>query len=166
MFLRHSTVKKLAPTPAIEEGPYYKEGSPARRNLIDPDMPGTRLFLEGHVRDTNGKPIANAWIDFWQADSTGQYDNVGYKLRGHQYTEKDGKYRLDTIVPAGYESRAPHLHVKIRPKEDSPVFTTQLFFAGNELNATDFLYDELAALETRRTRDGLKAQFDFIVDVG
>jgi protocatechuate 3,4-dioxygenase beta subunit len=165
MFRRDNTaVKKLAPTPAVEEGPYYKEGSPGRRNIADPTMPGTSFILEGKVKDTSGKPIANAWMDFWQADSTGQYDNTNFKLRGHQYTEKDGKYRLETVMPEGYESRAPHIHVKVRAAENSPVLTTQLFFAGNEKNATDLIFEELTVMFPKKDRDGQKATFDFIVD--
>ena len=165
IFKKSAAVKKLSPTPAVEEGPYYKEGSPERKSIAGPGMPGTKLVLEGRVRDSSGKPIPNAWVDFWQADSVGNYDNEGYGLRGHQYTDKDGKYHLETIKPAGYEPRAPHLHVKVRPTPDSPVFTTQLFFAGDEKNATDMIYEELTAMTTKKYKDGEKAEFDFVVDV-
>jgi hypothetical protein len=39
-----------------------------------------------------------------QADSTGRYDNSGFRLRGHQYTASDGSYRLATVVPALYKA--------------------------------------------------------------
>ena len=165
MFSRSVDTKKHAPTPAVEEGPYYKEGSPGRRNIAEPDMPGTKLIVEGRVRDTSGKPVAAAWMDFWQADSNGQYDNENYKLRGHQFTEKDGKYRLETIIPTGYQQRAPHIHCKVRARDDAPVLTTQLFFVGNEKNATDRIFEELTAMETKRFKDGEKASFDFILNV-
>lgn len=164
IFTRKTAEKKLARTPAVEEGPYYKSGSPGRRDFMEPNMPGTKLLLEGRVKDTNGKPIANAWMDFWQADSTGMYDNNGYRLRGHQFTDKDGKYRLETIKPFGYDMRAPHIHVKIRTAEGSPVFTTQLFFAGDIKNATDPIFEELATMEPKKYKDGERAVFDFVVD--
>ena len=54
MFTRNVAAKKLAPTPAVEEGPYYKEGSPGRRNIAEPDMSGKKFILEGRVKDTSG----------------------------------------------------------------------------------------------------------------
>jgi protocatechuate 3,4-dioxygenase beta subunit len=165
MFTRNVATKKLAPTPAVEEGPYYKEGSPGRRNIADPDTPGKLFILEGRVRDTSGKPIAAAWLDFWQADGNGQYDNENFRLRGHQYTEKDGKYRLETIKPMGYQERAPHIHCKVRARDNSPVITTQLFFAGDVKNATDLIFEELTAVECKRFKDGEKASFDIIIEV-
>ncbi len=165
MFTRNVAAKKHAQTPAVEEGPYYKQGSPPRRNIADPDMPGKKFILEGRVRDISGKPVAAAWMDFWQADGNGRYDNENYRLRGHQYTDKDGKYRLETIKPMGYEVRAPHIHCKVRARDNSPVLTTQLFFAGDEKNATDLIFEEFTAMEPRRFKDGEKATFDFIISV-
>jgi protocatechuate 3,4-dioxygenase beta subunit len=31
------------------------------------------------------QPVLSARVDFWQADSAGQYDNQGYTLRGYQW---------------------------------------------------------------------------------
>jgi len=44
---------------------------------------GTRLVVEGVVLSTACTPIPGALIDFWQADDRGEYDNSGYRLRGH-----------------------------------------------------------------------------------
>src|SRR5437773_2103220 len=74
-------------TPAVTEGPYYKAGSPERTDLLEAGIPGTKLVITGYVYDRNCQPIAGAWLDFWQADGNGQYDNSGYKLRGHQFTD-------------------------------------------------------------------------------
>src|SRR5215207_5264228 len=66
-----------APTPAQTEGPFYKAGSPERTSLLEPGMAGTRLVLSGTVLDASCQPIAGAWIDVWQADTNGVYDNRG-----------------------------------------------------------------------------------------
>ena len=116
-----------APSPAMTEGPYYKPDTPERKSLVEPGMPGTKLTLTGYVLDTNCQPVANAWMDFWQADASGAYDNQGYTLRGHQFTDENGRYQLDTVVPGLYPGRTEHIHVKIQVP-DGPVFTTQLFF--------------------------------------
>src|SRR5215208_2081548 len=65
-------------TPELTEGPYYKAGSPEQANLYQDGMPGTKLVLIGYVYDINCQPVANAWLDFWQADANGNYDNSGY----------------------------------------------------------------------------------------
>ncbi len=93
-------------TASVEEGPYYTEGSPERTNIVEEGTPGSKLILEGRVLDRNGNPIPRAWLDFWHADGTGHYDNEGFNLRGHQYADKDGRYRLETVRPKEYLYRA------------------------------------------------------------
>lgn len=122
----------MAPIPQQAEGPYYKSGSPQRSNIAQ-EVIGEKLIITGVVFDKNCKPIPNAWLDFWQAGANGQYDNVGYKLRGHQYTNKDGKYTLETVVPAPYSTRPPHIHVKVRAA-DGPILTTQLYFPNTSVS--------------------------------
>src|SRR5262249_59582752 len=51
------------------------------------------------------RPLAGALLDFWQADDDGSYDNQGFRLRGHQFTDAQGRYLLSTIVPAAYAGR-------------------------------------------------------------
>jgi protocatechuate 3,4-dioxygenase beta subunit len=110
------------------EGPYYTPGSPERHSLLEEGMEGTRLILAGYVLDQNCQPLPNAWLDFWQADSGGEYDNQGYRLRGHQYTDAQGRYYLETVLPGLYLSRPiEHIHVKVRP-EGGQEITSQLYF--------------------------------------
>src|SRR5258708_6618441 len=85
------------PTPSQTEGPYYKPGSPERTSLREPGLPGTPLTITGYVISTNCQPVAHAWLDFWQADSSGNYDNTGFNLRGHQFTDQQGHYHLETV---------------------------------------------------------------------
>lgn len=156
--------KKLELTAAVEEGPYYKKGSPERKAIAGPGTYGTKLVLEGRVLDRDGNPIPNAWLDFWHADGHGNYDNKGYNLRGHQYTDKDGRYKLETLRPKDYMMRAPHIHVKVRANKHSPILTTQLFFPKESKNTTDFLFEKLTVMEVKDAAGGQKATFDFIVE--
>jgi protocatechuate 3,4-dioxygenase beta subunit len=151
-------------TPEIEEGPYYKPGSPERTRLYEEGMEGDRLTLTGYVMDVRGKPLAHAWLDFWQANASGQYDNTGYILRGHQYSDESGKYILETIVPAGYFNRTPHIHVKVRANESSPILTIQLFLPGVASNQTDFLYRQDLEIDMRDTPQGKVGKFNFVVE--
>ena len=110
------------------EGPYYTPNTPERNSLLEEGMPGTRLVLVGYVLDQNCQPLANAWLDFWQADANGDYDNAGYRLRGHQFTDAQGRYYLETILPGLYSSRPiEHIHVKVRPEGGAEI-TSQLYF--------------------------------------
>jgi protocatechuate 3,4-dioxygenase beta subunit len=153
----------LKPTTEIEEGPYYKQGSPPRSRLFEEGVVGTRLTLTGDVRDVNGKLISHAWIDFWQADGRGEYDNSGYTLRGHQYTDESGKYIVETVVPGGYAPRTAHIHVKVRAKNHSPMLTTQLFIPGLTSNKNDFLYRKDLEIDMRDVPNGKTATFNFVL---
>jgi protocatechuate 3,4-dioxygenase beta subunit len=159
-----SAERKLELTATVEEGPYYKAGSPERNNIVGPGTPGIKLVLEGRVLDRKGQPVPHAWLDFWHADGTGKYDNEGYNLRGHQYTDEEGRYRLETIRPKDYLFRATHVHAKVQANENSPTLTTQLFFPGDKKNATDPLFEKLTVIDVKDTKDGQKASFDFIVE--
>src|SRR5439155_4296235 len=117
----------VALTPSMTEGPYFKANSPERTSLIEPGTAGTRLTITGYVLTTDCKPIAHALLEFWQADASGQYDNAGYKLRGHQFTDEAGRCQLETIMPGLYPGRTLHIHVKVQAP-NGPVLTTQLFF--------------------------------------
>jgi protocatechuate 3,4-dioxygenase beta subunit len=159
-----SMTKSTKPTPEVEEGPYYKPGSPLRTRLYEEGVPGDKLNLTGYVRDVNGRPIAHAWLDFWQANGRGEYDNSGYILRGHQYTDESGRYILETVIPGGYSVRTPHIHVKVRANEGSPVLTVQLFIPGVASNKTDFLYRDDLLVDMQKTARGAAATFNFVLN--
>ncbi|MGH2530946.1 MAG: dioxygenase [Thermomicrobiales bacterium] len=142
----------LAPTPACAdaddleetlpqtEGPFYSPDTPERTSLLEPDMPGTRLLVTGYVYATDCTPIAGALLDFWQADDAGVYDNEGFRLRGHQFTDDDGRYELETILPGLYPGRTRHIHVKAQAA-NQPVLTTQLYFPNEPANDADGIFD-------------------------
>src|SRR5439155_1396739 len=83
------------------------------------------LALSGRVLSRDCRPIAGARLDFWQAEASGSYDNAGYRLRGNQTSESDGRYALDTVVPGEYPGRTEHIHVKVQPAGGGTL-TTQL----------------------------------------
>ena len=114
-------------TPSVTEGPFYKTGSPQRTSLLEPGTAGTKLTITGQVFARGCRPLASAWLDFWQADAQGRYDNAGYRLRGHQVTDGAGRYTLLTVMPGEYPGRTPHIHVKVKAP-NGPMLTTQLYF--------------------------------------
>ena len=143
-------------TPAQTEGPFYSPRTPPKANFRA-DAAGQPIVLEGYVLGTGCKPLAGAWLDFWHADSAGAYDNTGFRLRGHQMTDAEGHYKLETILPAVYPGRTRHIHVKVRAKDGGRILTTQTYFPGEGGNARDGLYRP--ELEARRSGETLHMDF-------
>ena len=152
-------------TPRQTEGPFYKPRSPARTSLLEPAMTGTKLVLTGSVLSRRCQPLAGTLLDFWQADERGQYDNEGYRCRGHQFTDEAGRYRLETVVPGLYSGRTRHLHVRVQAPGRS-LLTTQLYFPGEPSNARDGLFNPSLLMAIQETADGKAAEFNFILDIG
>jgi protocatechuate 3,4-dioxygenase beta subunit len=119
------------------QGPFYTANAP---ELIDgqlapEDEPGTRLIVTGLVKTLDClSVIPNTLIDIWHADDAGAYDNLGFHLRGKTYSNTQGFYMIDTILPGKYLNganyRPSHIHFKITPP-GFPMLTTQLYFEGD-----------------------------------
>lgn len=149
-------------TPELTEGPYYKAGSPEQADLYQAGMPGTKLVITGYVYDTNCQPVANAWLDFWQADANGNYDNNGYTLRGHQLTDENGRFQLTTVVPGLYAGRTEHIHFKVQ-SPNGQILTSQLFFPGVVQNDSDGIFNEALLLSIQESNDSWQAQYNVVV---
>ena len=141
------------------EGPYFKVDSPKRTSLVERGSKGAQFVLTGAVLSRECQPVPNALLEFWHADEAGAYDNRGYRYRGHQHADAQGRYRLETIVPAEYPGRARHIHVKVQAPGRS-VLTTQLYFPGDAGNERDFLYTRLLLMQAPKPGEG---RFDFVV---
>ncbi len=151
------------PTPAQAEGPYYTPNTPERANLVEAGMGGTPLLVTGRVLNQACEPIPGAKLDFWQTDDNGEYDNVGYRMRGHQFTDGNGSYTLETILPGVYPGRPPHIHVKVNAP-GGPVLTTQIYFEGQPGNESDGLVQpSLIVPLTDVAGGGFAATFNFVL---
>jgi protocatechuate 3,4-dioxygenase beta subunit len=150
-------------TPEQGEGPYYIAGSPERYSLLEPDMAGTRLLVVGYVLDAGCQPIPGALLDFWQANDAGEYDNAGYTLRGRQFTDPQGRYFLETIVPAEYPGRPQHIHVKVQPP-GGEVLTSQLYFPGSNGGGSSALFSPETVVTIEDRGDYRVAYYNFVVE--
>jgi protocatechuate 3,4-dioxygenase beta subunit len=146
-------------TPRQTEGPFFKTDSPLRTSLIEGGEK-TRFTVTGAVLSAQCKPVPNALLDFWHADEAGEYDNRGFRYRGHQHADAQGRFRLETILPAEYPGRARHIHVKVQAP-GKRILTTQLYFPGDAGNRRDGLYRP--ELEVKKGK-GPEASFDFVVE--
>ena len=108
-----SLVDLLAARPGATEGsvlgPFHTRGSPWMdngSNLIKGNA-GEPVLIQGRVTDTDGQPLANATIDFWQNADNGMYwqmddsqaqDNLRCQLK----VQADGGFELATVRPRPY----------------------------------------------------------------
>jgi protocatechuate 3,4-dioxygenase beta subunit len=163
--------RRLVPTPEEIMGPYYPVQKPLDQDADltrmagrDGTAAGQVIELSGRVLDGGGKPVANAKIELWQANTHGRYDHPsdpnttapldpsfqGYAI---QMTDAWGRYRFRTIKPGAYPAtsewtRTPHIHFDVSGRVDRMV--TQLYFAGEPLNDSDLLFQGLSDDEQRR----------------
>src|SRR5215471_10988118 len=144
------------------EGPYFKPNAPLKRDLAVDAPKAERITIGGFVLDTACRPVPKTLVQIWHANELGVYDTKGYKLRGYQYADDDGRWWFSTIVPAAYAGRTRHYHVKVQKPGDR-ILTTQLYFPHEPLNSRDSLFDRRLVLRLSDSDDGRLGRFDFVV---
>jgi protocatechuate 3,4-dioxygenase beta subunit len=159
-----AAAERLAPTPRQTEGPFYPRTVPADS---DADLvqvagrsgraSGTIAHLSGRVLDEEGRAIPQAAVEIWQCDAQGVYHHVGgsggdpnFQGYGRVETGADGGFRFRTIRPVAYSGRTPHIHVTVS-RAGFAKLTTQLYVAGEPLNARDGLYNSIRDPGARRS---------------
>ncbi len=167
-----SLQRVLQPTPscadeddatiAQTEGPYFTPNSPAKRNLAADSPGGVPFLVGGQVVDTDCNPIRNALVEIWHADENGDYDNQGFKLRGHQTSGENGAWWFETIIPGIYPGRTRHFHFKVQQPGGS-VLTTQLYFPGEPGNRRDGIYDRRLVLNVGEDGGDRFGRFDYVL---
>lgn len=150
-------------TEATVFGPFFVEDAPQVElgGDIAGGAAGEACWVEGTVRDTDGRPVAGARIEVWEADDDGfydvQYDDGRTAGRGHLLSDDDGGYRFWAVTPTPYPiphdgpvgqmlaatgrspMRASHLHFMV----DAPgarTLVTHIFVRGDELLARDSVF--------------------------
>ena len=149
-------------TPSQTPGPFYTPDSPRRSSLVEPGTKAERLVLAGLVLSPQCKPVANALLDFWHCNEAGDYDNRGFRYRGHLLADAQGRYSLETIVPGEYPGRTRHIHVKVQAP-GGRVLTTQLYFPDEPGNRSDGIYRRELTMQVARKGAQRDARFDFVV---
>jgi len=158
-----------AATPATVLGPFHIEGSPELGYGADMSegVPGTPLYISGTVRDLDGKPIAGAVLDVWQADPEGAYEAQlevdEARLRAKYAAREDGTYCVRTVGPKGYaipmdgpvgdligrtaisHFRPAHVHFLLTADGYQPLIT-HLFQEGAQYLDTDVVFGTKAEL--------------------
>jgi len=169
-------------TPTTVTGPFHIEDSPEIANGADmaAGAPGIPCFVQGTVKDMDGKPLGNVMLDIWQTDGAGLYeaqvDGAEGYMRGIYHSQPDGSYLVRTVAPIGYtiplDGTVGELfsHTKISPYRpahihfllDVPGYhrvTTHLFQEGDQYIDTDVVYGvkEPLIVEFQEKKAGDKA---------
>ncbi len=155
-------------------GPFYLPGSPVTTQVALPGEPGTRLFINGSVLANDCiSPIEGASIEVWQANDAAEYDtSQDFILRATMYSDANGNYAFETILPGPYlngaQYRPRHIHFRVN-KPGFPELITQLYFEGDPFIAADpwaSQADAAARIIPLNTTgpDQLEGQFDIVLD--
>lgn len=130
-------------------GPYYVSGTSKITNLNTQNLSGDKIIVSGKIfggSDKN-KPIANAMIEVWHADSGGTYHPVGdgnvsnyqanqITLRGFVTTDAQGNYMFESIRPGLYPGRPRHFHYRVTAN-GYKTLVTQIYFKGDSRTADE-----------------------------
>lgn len=164
------------------EGPLYVAGAPEAKGFARLDDGtdldnGTVLFMQGTVYDNDGKPLPNAKVEVWHANSLGNYSffdesQSHFNLRRSIITDENGNYAFRSIVPLGYSvppegmtqkvlgalgrhgHRPAHIHF-FASADGHRKLTTQINIDGDE-----YLWDDFAFA----SREGLVPEVTMVED--
>jgi hydroxyquinol 1,2-dioxygenase len=163
--------KPAGATEATVFGPFHVDNAPVVEQGADlaGGAPGVPFFVEAHIRDLAGRPIAGAEVDVWQADDDGLYDvqrpELGdtHRARGVLHADAAGTVRFRTVAPTAYPVptdgpvgrmllasgrhpwRPAHLHFRIR----APGFVTlvtHIFRSGDPYLDSDAVFGVRSSL--------------------
>jgi hydroxyquinol 1,2-dioxygenase len=174
-------------------GPFFRTGAPEvpADSDISNGAPGEKLVVRGRVSDRDGKPVAGAIVDTWQASAEGRYDlqqsnSDEMNFRGRFRTDRDGRFQFRSVKPSSYPVpddgpvgkmllalgrhpyRPAHLHFMIC----APGFktlTTALYIAGDPYLDSDAVFgskESLVVSYRRSPAEGAfpdSVNFDFVL---
>ena len=129
------------------EGPFF----PAHASESDLDMTnmsggtgralGDLIEVSGQVRDSQCYPVPGCNLEIWQANDEGCYgivedcdtgnpENDYFNLRGKFFSDVNGDYTFESILPGYYGSRPRHIHIKITTPNQEELIS-QLYFEND-----------------------------------
>lgn len=158
----------LKQTPSQTVGPFFHYGlfSGGENILVNDQTRGKRIYIKGRVIDGDGKPVPDAMVEIWQADSQGifnhpadpRHDKADKNFRGfgRADTLDDGQFSFKTIKPGAVawndqQNQAPHINVHVFARGMLTHAATRLYFSDEPANANDPLLNMIANLERRET---------------
>ena len=168
MSLRASTSQTI--------GPYLRIGLEWMQveDMVPKGVAGERVSIRGRVVDGNGKPVNDAAVEIWQANSHGRYAHPedkqdkplekAFRGYGRSLTNDNGEFRFNTIKPGRVPGpdgklQAPHLTVTIFMRGLLKHLQTRIYFPDDPANAEDPILalvpaERRSTMIARRSADG------------
>lgn len=169
MSLRGSTSQTI--------GPYLRIGLEwmVIEDLAPQGVAGERVRIEGKVVDADGKPVNDAAVEIWQANSHGKYASPedkqdkpleqAFRGYGRSLTDDAGNFRFRTVKPGPVpgpdgKPQAPHLTVTIFMRGLLKQLQTRMYFPDDAANADDAVLklvpaERRATLVAKKRSDGV-----------
>jgi hydroxyquinol 1,2-dioxygenase len=160
--LNHKTVPGA--TEATVLGPFFAHGAKEYEYGADlregATMKGEDVYVSGRVLSLDGRPVANALLDIWQAKADGIYDvqtEGGFELRGRVKANARGEYAFKSYKPKFYSvpvdgpvgeliratgnhhMRPAHMHAIVSAPGYEPVIT-HVFVEGDPYLDSDAVF--------------------------
>jgi protocatechuate 3,4-dioxygenase, alpha subunit len=147
--------QRLIPTPSQTVGPFFHLAldRPDWADLAADRPQGERILIEGRVTDGDGAPVADAFLELWQANAAGRYAHPddtrtekpldpSFRGFGRVSTAADGSFRFATIKPGAVPGRgnalqAPHIAVAVFARGLLKQLYTRIYFADEAMNESD-----------------------------
>ena len=150
-------------TEATVFGPFFVDDAPLVElgGDIAGGASGQPCWVEGTIRDTDGKAVPDARIEVWEADEDGfydvQYDDGRTAGRAHLFSDSEGAFRFWAVTPTPYPiphdgpvgamlaatnrspMRASHLHFMVTAPGLRRL-VTHIFVGGDEFLASDSVF--------------------------
>ena len=157
----------LQATTSQTVGPFFTIGFDwlKKADLAGPGVSGERVTIAGRVLDGDGKPVPDALLEIWQANSQGKYahpdDNQdkplepGFQGYGRVGVDENGRFTFTTVKPGPVPGRdgqmqAPHIAVSVFARGLLLRLVTRIYFPEEAANTNDYVLN-LVEPARRRT---------------
>jgi catechol 1,2-dioxygenase len=194
--LNHRQRNELTPSALL--GPFWRANAPHCEpgdSIARGRTEGVPLTVSGRVTALDGRPVAGAEVDVWQADPVGFYENQDpdqpdMNLRGRFRADEQGRYRFMTVRPAGYpvptdgpcgellraQNRHPYRPAHIHFMISAPGYrtlVTQIFADDGEHLNSDVVFSVAEPLVGRfresvdaNSKRSASLEYDFVLEPG
>jgi hypothetical protein len=124
--------------PVVEEDcpePLVLIGQFPEHNFLERSRVGEGFVLTGTIYEAETcLPVVGAKIEFEMTNADGEYDGTA---TGTVYTNQQGSYRVDIIVPGSYDDVPAHIHMYISAEGYEGAVTEHVLQDGEVTGQTD-----------------------------
>jgi protocatechuate 3,4-dioxygenase alpha subunit len=147
---------KLQATTSQTVGPFFTIGLTRlkKNDLAGAEISGERITIAGRVVDGDGKPVPDAMLEIWQANSHGKYAHPedeqnkplerGFQGFGRVGVDENGGFQFTTIKPGAVpgpdgKMQAPHIAVSVFARGLMLRLVTRIYFPEEAANTNDYV---------------------------